>query len=259
MTGALTSFAETTFQAHFAPVGVARHINEFIQRHRDPLREQRVIVPRGYDRLRVEWLDELTKTGITNREIITREISRKALNGTYEFGPALEREIVSGPKRRSVWRSALRDQIAQYVLYRVLEELCDHEFASCSYGFRQGRSYHDAIRHLNESLKAGRCVVFEADIRSFFDTVPHEGALRAAGRRCGSFEPLMRLLGAYMRSARFLPIESERQYQRVDEDPFGISPNHARKEFPKGVRSAEPLLTWCLIRLIGISSGRHTI
>ncbi len=204
MTGALTTPPSVVFLTHFSPERLETHIDAFIEHHRDPLREGRLSVPRGYDRLPVEWLDRTNKIGITNRELLVTEVSRKVLNGTYVFGPALERVASSGTKDRSVWRSALRDQIVQYVLCRVLEEICDTRFASCSYGFRRGRSYHDAIRHLNAALRSGRTFIFEADIKNFFDTIPHDVVLRCAARFCRRSQQLMKLIGEYTRSPKIL-------------------------------------------------------
>ena len=202
MTGAPTTSPSAVFLTHFSPERLRAHIDGFIDHHRDPLRDGRLSVPRGYDRLPVEWLDRTNKIGITNRELLVTEISRKVLNGTYVFGPALERVLSSGTKQRSVWRSALRDQIVQYVLCRVLEDLYDARFANCSYGFRKGRSYHDAVRHLNASLESGRTVIFEADIESFFDTITHDTVLRCAARLCRRCGPLMDLIREYIRSSK---------------------------------------------------------
>lgn len=56
----------------------------------------------------------------------------------------------------------------------ILEPIFEADFEDCSYGFRPGRSAHDAIREINGHLKAGFNAVYDADLSSYFDTIPHD-------------------------------------------------------------------------------------
>src|SRR5690242_14138673 len=71
------------------------------------------------------------------------------------------------------------DKVAQRAVTMVLEEIYEQDFLSCSYGFRPGRSAHQALRTLQNVLWAKRLYwVIDIDIRKYFDTIPHQN-LRA--------------------------------------------------------------------------------
>jgi RNA-directed DNA polymerase len=68
----------------------------------------------------------------------------------------------------------VRDRIVQGALRQVLEPVFETEFAEHSYGFRPGRGAKDALRRVDDLLKAGHDWVVDADLKSYFDTIPHE-------------------------------------------------------------------------------------
>src|SRR5262249_58144337 len=73
---------------------------------------------------------------------------------------------------RPIGISTVEDKIVQGALRDVLEAIYEQDFMDCSFGFRPGRSAHDAIRHLNEVVRRGRAnYIVEADIVSFFDNI----------------------------------------------------------------------------------------
>jgi RNA-directed DNA polymerase len=76
--------------------------------------------------------------------------------------------------RRPLGIPAVRDRIAQAALRHVLEPIFETEFAGHSYGFRPGRGAKDALRRVDGLLKAGNHWVVDADLKSYFDTIPHE-------------------------------------------------------------------------------------
>ena len=68
----------------------------------------------------------------------------------------------------------MRDRIAQAALRHVLEPIFERDFAEQSYGFRPKRGSKDALRRVNKLLEAGNHWVVDADLKSYFDTIPHE-------------------------------------------------------------------------------------
>jgi RNA-directed DNA polymerase len=72
---------------------------------------------------------------------------------------------------------AVRDRIVQGALRHVLEPILETEFAEHSYGFRPGRGAKDALRRVDTLLKAGHDWVVDADLKSYFDTIPHDRLL----------------------------------------------------------------------------------
>src|ERR1019366_10720667 len=80
-------------------------------------------------------------------------------------------------EKRPLGIPAVRDRIVQAALRHVLEPIFETEFAGNSYGFRPGRGAKDALRRVDTLLKAGHDWVVDADLKSCFDTIPHERLL----------------------------------------------------------------------------------
>ena len=77
----------------------------------------------------------------------------------------------------------VQDRVVQTALRTVLEPIFERDFAAHSYGFRPGRGCKDALRRVDELLKAGYVHVVDADLKSYFDTIPHDRLMdRVAGR-----------------------------------------------------------------------------
>jgi RNA-directed DNA polymerase len=74
--------------------------------------------------------------------------------------------------KRPLGIPTVRDRIAQGALRHVLEPIFERDFAEQSYGFRPGRGCKDALRRVDELLKAGNVWVVDADLKSYFDTIP---------------------------------------------------------------------------------------
>jgi RNA-directed DNA polymerase len=69
----------------------------------------------------------------------------------------------------------LEDKLVQAAMSQILKAIYEQDFIEDSYGFRPGRSCHDALRALNQTVKFhGTRYIVEADIKSFFDNVDHE-------------------------------------------------------------------------------------
>lgn len=80
-------------------------------------------------------------------------------------------------EQRPLGIPAVRDRIVQTALKHVLEPIFESEFAEHSYGFRPGRGAKDALRRVDQLLKAGAHWVVDADLRRYFDTIPQEKLL----------------------------------------------------------------------------------
>jgi RNA-directed DNA polymerase len=96
---------------------------------------------------------------------------------------------------RPIGVSTVEDKIVQGALRDVLEAIYEQDFMDCSYGFRPGRSAHDAIRELNGVISAGSAnYIVEADIVSFFDSIDRKKLMEMLRERIAD-ETLMRLVG----------------------------------------------------------------
>ena len=68
----------------------------------------------------------------------------------------------------------VKDRIAQTAVKFVLEPILEARFHPASFGFRPGRCVGDALRFFNRLVKSGCCFVVDADLKSYFDTIPHD-------------------------------------------------------------------------------------
>lgn len=103
----------------------------------------------------------------------------KDLKTRYKFVPKPLRRVwipkdAKGKKLRPLGIPAVRDRIAQEVIRRLLEPIFEPLFHDCSFGFRPGRSCHDAIKRVLSYHETGDRIVLDADIAGFFDNIPHD-------------------------------------------------------------------------------------
>jgi RNA-directed DNA polymerase len=77
-------------------------------------------------------------------------------------------------EKRPLGIPTVRDRVVQTALRAVLEPIFEHDFAEHSYGFRPGRGCKDALRRVEHLLKGGYTYIVDADLKSYFDTIPHD-------------------------------------------------------------------------------------
>ena len=70
----------------------------------------------------------------------------------------------------------------QGAVLQVIEPIFEREFAPQSYGFRPGKGCKEALRRVDELLKSGNHWVVDADLKSYFDTIPHERLMEGVGK-----------------------------------------------------------------------------
>jgi RNA-directed DNA polymerase len=77
----------------------------------------------------------------------------------------------------------VKDRIVQTAAMLVLEPIFEADFLDSSYGFRPGRNAHQAIDAICQHLAAGFREVYDADLKSYFDTIPHDALIKCLERR----------------------------------------------------------------------------
>ena len=102
-------------------------------------------------------------------------LMRRLKNGTYESAPLRRLHIPKGDgKTRPLGIPAVRDRVAQEVIRQLLSPLFERIFHDDSYGFRPKRGCHMAVKRVVELHRQGYTHVLDADIKGFFDNIPHE-------------------------------------------------------------------------------------
>lgn len=104
-------------------------------------------------------------------------LSMSLKDGSYR-PQAIRRMWIPKPgssEKRPLGIPTVRDRVVQGALRHVLEPIFERDFAAHSYGFRPGRGAKDALRRVSELLESGYTEVVDADLRSYYDTIPRQG------------------------------------------------------------------------------------
>ena len=104
------------------------------------------------------------------------EVADQLRHGTYRPQP-IRRVHLPKPgstETRPLGIPTVRDRTVQAAVVNVIEPIFERDFAEHSYGFRPGRGCKDALRRVDELLKAGYVHVVDADLKGDFDSIPHD-------------------------------------------------------------------------------------
>jgi RNA-directed DNA polymerase len=149
----------------------------------------------------------------------TEYLERRLKAGNYQPA-AIRREWIPKPgskEKRPLGIPTVRDRVVQKALLATLEPIFEREFAEQSYGFRPGRGCKEALRRVDQLLKEGHSWVVDADLKSYFDTIPHEQLLSRMEEKIADGR-VLELIGRYLRQG---VLENLRHWQPEAGTPQG--------------------------------------
>jgi len=136
-----------------------------------------------------------------NLEANLKELSRDLKEGNYKPQP-IKRKWIPKPGRsekRPLGIPTIRDRIVQTALKDLLEPIFEKEFSDQSFGFRPNRCAKDALRKLQDLLNEGYTYVVDADIKGYFDNIPHD-KLKARVEEKVTDNGILSLIDSYLKA-----------------------------------------------------------
>jgi RNA-directed DNA polymerase len=150
----------------------------------------------GVDGVTIEELAADAQVETAWLAALREELHRK----TYRPAPVRRVKI---PKASGGYRGlgipTVKDRVVQMAVYLVLMPIFEADFHPRSFGFRPGRSAHQAVEEIREALRIGKTAVVDADMAQYFDTIPHRKLMQQVARRV-SDGMILKLIKAWLRA-----------------------------------------------------------
>ena len=134
------------------------------------------------DKNKASGVDKVTKAEYeVDLDNNLKKLVARMKDGTYRPNPTRRVYIPKdgSTKMRPLGISCYEDKLVEYAVAQILTMVYEPKFYPCSFGFRPGRSCHMAVREIIEMVQYRKTnYVVEADIRSYFDTIPHDWLMK---------------------------------------------------------------------------------
>lgn len=130
-----------------------------------------------------------------------QELSAMLKEGTY-VPQAIRRVHIPKPgtnETRPLGIPTVRDRVVQAAVVNVIEPIFERDFAEHSYGFRPGRGCKDALRRVDSLLTQGYVHVVDADLKGYFDSIPHDRLMKRLEEKIAD-GPTLRLIDGFLKA-----------------------------------------------------------